>query len=98
MDVRLRSDKFFAYVDFNSEGDSNEAFKKVKDEKVYLNNKKIVIAQCDTNKAKIRKQKSNTCKVVFLKNIAYKAKEKDLRKFFSDRSIKAINMKGKGMA
>ena len=54
------------------------AFETVKKERMVIDGKKIIVQHCDSSRTKTKK----FIPVVFIKNLAFKARESDLRKMF----------------
>ncbi len=51
-----------------------------------MDGKKIIVQYCDSSRAKTKK----FIPVVFLKNLAFKASESDIREFFAGKSISKL--------
>lgn len=55
--------------------------------KLLIDGKKIIIQECDSDRMRNKK----FIKVVFLKNLAFKATEEDIRNFFAPRVISKLS-------
>jgi RNA recognition motif-containing protein len=79
-EVRLKLDKAknYAYVEFTSAQEKEKAFEFIKGHSMVVDGKNILVQHCDSSRAKHKK----FIPVVFVKNLAFKAREADIRQFF----------------
>lgn len=75
MRLKIEKDKNYAYVEFSSVEEKEAAFEETKKHPLVIDGKKIIVQHCDSNRTKTKK----FVPVVFLKNLAFKAQEKDIR-------------------
>lgn len=102
IEIRLKLDreKNFAYVDFDSKENKDQAFEELHKNSIILDGKKILMQHCESNRQKNKK----FLQVVFLKGLAFKAEERDVEAFFKDKKIANISIprnsdgKAKGIA
>lgn len=87
-DVRLKlsSGKNIAYVDFSEEEIKNAALQKL-GEGAVIDDKRILVRNSNSHKVNSVKKDNH---VVILKQLAFKATERDIRNFFKDASIEDV--------
>jgi RNA recognition motif-containing protein len=100
IDVRLKiNDKMsVGYIDFESQESRDKAYEKNRHHQLLINDKKVMVQLAETKPLNARRD----IRVVILKQLSFKATEKDIVSFFKDFTIedvfipKADNGKARG--
>lgn len=79
----LNSQKNIAFIDFSSEEKRNEAYEKLRGRNLMIDNKKVLLKECEHRE----KKKS---KVILMKHLSFFVKESDIEKFFKGKAIEQI--------